>query len=116
MLGEDPNTRPIGLAWQLGEDTGAALAGVLGRVATDLADVDEQRRTVAVALAGPRASAGLLTALPLVGIGLGAAMGARPWEFLFGPPAGRVVCCVGVVLDAAGVFWIRRILSRAERR
>jgi tight adherence protein B len=80
-----------------------------------LADAEEQRRTVGVALAGPRSSAALLTGLPLVGIGLGAAMGARPWEFLLGSPAGRIVCCVGVVLDTAGVLWMRRILRRAER-
>jgi tight adherence protein B len=115
VLCTDPDTRAAGLAWRLGEDTGAALAGVLTRVAADLADAEEQRRTVGVALAGPRSSAALLTGLPVVGIGLGAAMGARPWEFLLGSPAGRIVCCVGVVLDAAGVLWMRRILRRAER-
>jgi tight adherence protein B len=113
-LATDPDTRAVGLAWRLGEETGAALAGVLERVAADLADADEQRRTVAIALSGPRASAALLTALPLLGIGLGAAMGAQPWAFLFGPPAGRIVCSVGIVLDAAGVLWMRRILHRAE--
>jgi tight adherence protein B len=115
VLAEDPDTRVIGLAWRLGEDTGVALAGVLSRVAADLAAADEQRRTVAVALSGPRSSAFVLTGLPLVGIALGAAMGARPWDFLIGAPAGRAVCCVGVVLDVAGVAWMRHILRRAER-
>lgn len=116
VLLSHPDTRAVGLAWRLGESTGTALGGVLGRVGADLADGDEQRRTVGTALAGPRASAAVLTGLPLLGIGLGAAMGARPWDFLLGSPAGRVVCCVGVVLDAAGVLWMRRILRRAERR
>ncbi|MDT4911258.1 MAG: tight adherence protein [Pseudonocardiales bacterium] len=116
VLAGEPDTRTLGLAWRLGEETGVALAGVLSRVAADLAGLDEQRRTVAIALAGPRASAGLLAALPLLGIGLGVAMGARPVQFLVGAPAGRAVCCVGVVLDAAGVLWMRRILRRAERR
>ena len=75
----------------------------------------DQRRTVAIALAGPRASAALLTALPLLGIALGAAMGARPWAVLLGMPAGRVLSCVGVLLDAVGVLWMRRILTRAQR-
>jgi tight adherence protein B len=114
LLGDDA-TRAIGLAWRLGEDTGVALAGVLSRVALDLAAEDEQRRSVDVALAGPRASAALLTGLPLLGIGLGAAMGARPWEFLLGASTGRAVCCAGVLLDIAGVLWMRRILRRAER-
>jgi tight adherence protein B len=115
VLRDDPQTRLVGLAWQLGEDTGLALADVLARVAADLAAADEQRRTVAVALAGPRSSAGLLTGLPLLGIALGAAMGVRPLQFLIGPGTGRAVCCVGVLLDVAGVLWMRRILRRAER-
>lgn len=114
VLLSDPMTRPVGLAWRLGEETGVALAAVLNRVALDLAAMDEQRRAAAVALSGPRASGALLTGLPLLGIALGAAMGARPWTFLFGVPIGRGVCCVGVLLDVAGVLWMRRILRRAE--
>jgi tight adherence protein B len=116
ILAAEPDTRAIGLAWRLSEETGVALTGVLTRVAADLGEADEQRRAVTIALAGPRASAALLTGLPLLGIGLGTAMGTRPWEFLFGAPAGRIVCCVGVLLDVAGVFWIRRILRRAQRQ
>jgi tight adherence protein B len=110
-----PDTRPIGLAWQLGEETGLALGGVLDRVAADLAAADEQRRTVAIALAGARSSAALLTGLPVLGLALGAAMGAHPGGFLLGAGAGRAVCCAGVLLDVAGVLWMRAILRRAER-
>ncbi|MDT4902298.1 MAG: tight adherence protein [Pseudonocardiales bacterium] len=112
---EHSDVRIVGLAWQLGDATGAALAGVVGRVAADLAAADEQRRAVAVALAGPRSSASVLSGLPVLGIALGAAMGARPLTFLTGAPAGKVLCCVGVLLDVAGVFWMRRIVHRAER-
>jgi tight adherence protein B len=105
----------IGVAWRLGDATGAALAAVLARVCADFAAADAQRRSVAIALAGPRSSAFVLAGLPLLGIGLGAAMGARPAQFLTGDPAGRLLCCVGVVLDVAGVLWLRTILRRAER-
>jgi tight adherence protein B len=110
-----PQTRAVGVAWRLGEQVGAELAGVLARVARDLSAVDEQRRAVAIALAGPRASAVLLTGLPLVGLALGVAVGARPEAFLFGAPIGRAVCCAGVLLDVTGVLWMRRILRRAEQ-
>lgn len=115
VLAADPSTRAIGFAWRLGEQAGAELSGVLARVARDLAAEQEQRRSVAVALAGPRASATVLAGLPLLGVALGAAMGARPWAFLIGAGPGRGVCCVGVLLDVAGVLWMRRILRRAER-
>jgi Flp pilus assembly protein TadB len=42
-------------------------------------------------------------------------MGAHPGGFLLGAGAGRAVCCAGVLLDVAGVLWMRAILRRAER-
>jgi tight adherence protein B len=111
----NPATVAIGSAWQLGEQAGIPLAGVLDRVAQDLGADAEHRRSVTVALAGPRASAFVLAGLPLLGIALGAALGARPWAFLLGTGPGRAVCCVGVLLDAAGIAWMRAILHRAER-
>jgi tight adherence protein B len=114
VLAQRPELRTLGLAWRVGADTGIALAGVLARVEADLAAADEQHRAVSVALAGPRASAVVLATLPLLGLGLGAAMGARPWAFLFGSGAGQIVCCAGVLLDVGGVLWLRTILRRAE--
>ena len=114
VLAGDGSTRAIGLAWRLGEQAGTELSGVLKRVARDLAAEDEQRRSVAIALAGPRASATVLAGLPVLGIALGTAMGARPWAFLLGDGAGQLVCCIGVLFDVAGVWWMRRILVRAE--
>lgn len=111
----DPVLRAVGFAWQIADDTGAPLAGVLGRVAIDLEAAQRQRRTVTVALAGPKSSGAVLSGLPVLGIGLGAAMGARPLPFLLTTPPGRLLCCAGVLLDAAGVMWMRRILRRAER-
>jgi tight adherence protein B len=112
---DDAGTRPIGLAWHVAADTGLALAGVLGRVGDDLRAEQDQRRAVEAALAGPRASALLLSGLPLVGIALGTTMGARPIAVLTGTRAGQVLCCAGVLFDALGVLWMRRILARAER-
>ena len=108
-------TRPIGLAWQLGADTGTALAAVLDRVAADLHAEQEHRHTVETVLAGPRASALLLAGLPLVGIALGAAMGARPLSVLTATAGGQSLFLVGVLLDVAGLLWMRRLLARAER-
>lgn len=115
VLVANPATRTTGLAWRLGEAVGSELAGVLSRVEHDLAASAEQRRSAAVALAGPQASAALLAALPLLGMALGAAMGAQPWAVLVGMPAGRMLACAGVLLDVAGVLWMRRILNRAQR-
>lgn len=111
---EHPETRSIGLAWQLGADTGVALSGVLDRVAADLHAEQEHRRTVEAVLAGPRASALLLAGLPLVGIALGSTMGARPLTVLTSSLGGQLLGLVGVLLDVAGLMWMRRLLRRAE--
>ena len=109
----DDDLRRLGVAWQVGEATGMPLADVLATLGSDLRSAAEQRRAVSVAVAGPQASAALLCLLPLLGVGLGIAMGARPLALLFGTPAGQLLTCVGLLLDAAGVLWVRRILRGA---
>lgn len=108
-----PAIRAVGHAWAVAETQGSGLAGVLGRVVGDLEAAAAQRRATAVALAGPRSSAALLAGLPLLGIALGTAMGAHPLAFLLATAVGRAVCCAGVLLDVAGVVWVRHLLRRA---
>jgi tight adherence protein B len=115
LSGGGAELAPLAHAWRVGTLCGAPMADVLARVAADLADREAQRATVTVALAGPRSTGALLAGLPVVGVVLGAAMGARPVQFLLSDPGGRLLCCLGVVLDAAGVLWTQRLLSRAQR-
>ncbi|MEP7019017.1 MAG: type II secretion system F family protein [Pseudonocardiales bacterium] len=106
---------PLAHAWRVAAVSGAPMADVLARVAADLADLEQQHRAVAVALAGPRSSAALLAGLPVIGIALGGAMGAKPLSFLLGTPPGRLLCGAGVLLDALGVIWTQRLMRRAQR-
>jgi tight adherence protein B len=114
VLDASSATRTLGCAWRLGEQTGAGLAAVLGRVAADLEQREQARRAVGVALAGPQASAAVLAGLPLLGLALGAAMGGDPLHFLLGTGAGSLVGAVGVLLDVGGLVWLQAILRRAD--
>ncbi|MEO8888721.1 MAG: secretion system protein [Jatrophihabitantaceae bacterium] len=114
VLLEDPALAGLGHAWSVATRAGVPLADVLSGVAADLASRVEQGRAVAVALSAARSTAALLAGLPLVGVALGTAMGARPLTFLTQSPAGRLVCCAGVVLDALGLLWTQRLARRAE--
>ena len=114
MLCTHPVLAPLGYAWGMASATGAPLGRVLGQVADDVAARCAVRREVAAVLAGPGASAMLLGGLPLVGLGLGSAMGAAPLATLFGTPAGRVLLCVGIALDCVGMLWVSSVLVRAE--
>ncbi len=106
---------PLASAWRVADRAGAPLALVVGRVAGDLAARADQHRAVVTAVAGARSSAALLAVLPALGLVLGVAMGARPQHVLLDTASGRLVCLVGVVLDAAGLLWTARITARACR-
>ena len=110
----DPATAPLAAAWQVRAKLGVALSGPLQLVERDLSDRLVLGRTVAEVLAGPRASAFVLTGLPLVGLALSGQMGAHPIAFLTASGVGRLVLLVGAALAATGLTWSVWLASRAE--
>ncbi len=96
------------------ERAGAPLAPALEGLATALRSQEEARRDRETALAAPRATAAVMTALPGVGLLLGAALGADPLGVLVGTAPGRVVLLLGVASWVAGRWWIRRLVTQAE--
>lgn len=99
--------------WQVAARSGAALAPAVDRVADALHDEIAFASSLAASLAAPRATVRLLAALPVLGLALGGAIGARPVSFLLGTPAGLCCLAVAVGFDAAGVGWARRIARKA---
>lgn len=66
-------------------------------------------------LAGGRSTAMVLAALPLAGVAMGQALGARPVEVLFGTGWGAG-CLVGAMgLTVAGLLWTRAITAGLRR-
>ena len=107
--------RAVVACWRVAAASGAALAPAIDRVADALQDEIDLGREVTSTMAGPRATVQVLAGLPVIGLLLGTAIGARPIDLLFGSAPG-VGCVFGaVVLDALGVAWSRRILRRAAR-
>jgi len=101
--------------WRVSATSGAMLAPAIDRVADALHDEIELARALATSLAGPRATMRLLAALPLAGLLLGSAIGARPVAFLLGSPGGLGCLFAAAIFDLAGIMWGRRIASRALR-
>jgi tight adherence protein B len=106
----------IATAWALAERHGIPLADLLGRAHEDIRWRVRFAATVRAQLAGPRATAAVLTTLPVLGIGLGQLIGADPVGVLRGGPLGQVLLVVGVALAAAGSAWSERILDSAVPR
>jgi tight adherence protein B len=103
----------VGALWWVAADAGAGLADGLDRLAGALVAEQRQRAEVAAQLAGPKASAAVLAALPAFGIALAAALGARPLHFFGRTPLGAACLLAGAGLDAAGVLWVRRLAAGA---
>ncbi len=105
----------LAAAWQVAALTGAGLAAALEQLATAGRADDEQRRRLAVQLAGPRATARLLAALPAFGLLLGSALGAAPLRVLLGTPVGWGLAVLGAGLDGLGLWWTARLARAVER-
>ena len=65
---------------------------------------------VAAKLAGARATATILAALPVLGVLLGQLIGAHPLRFLLG--AGGWLLVAGTTLACGGLLWSDRITDR----
>ena len=64
-------------------------------------------------LAGPRATAVILTALPGFGVLLGSGFGADPLGVLLTGTLGGVLCLAGAVFLTVGLLWTDRIAGGA---
>ncbi|MFF9771343.1 type II secretion system F family protein [Streptomyces sp. NPDC014636] len=106
----------LGLAacWRVALDQGAGLAAGLDRLEGALRAERDQRGDLRAQLAGARATAVLLAALPALGLLLGAAMGADPLRVLLHSGAGLGCLAAGAVFEAAGMWWAVRIVRKAE--
>ena len=109
-----PGLELLAACWEVSADVGSGLAEACDHLAGALDAELRAQREVAAALAGPRASALVLSLLPAAGLVLAAALGARPVQFATTLP-GVVCLTAGATLDVAGVLWTRRLATRAVR-
>lgn len=106
--------RGVAACWQVAVDGGAGLAAGLDRVAGALRAERDQREELRAQLAGPRSTALVLALLPVIGLLLGGAMGARPLQVLLHTPAGWGCLAAAALLEWAGLAWVARIVGAAE--
>ncbi|SFN44633.1 tight adherence protein B [Pseudonocardia ammonioxydans] len=103
----------VAAAWELADRHGAPLADLLTGLVDDLRWRLAHAARVRSQLAGPRATASVLTSLPLAGIGLGQLMGIAPLTVLRTGLHGPALLVLGVLLTAAGAAWSDHILRSA---
>ncbi len=110
----DPLLLSLAAVWQVSEGSGAAMAAALDRLVASTTQADRLRAEIAAQLAGPRGTVRVLAVLPLVGVGMGMLMGADPIGFLLGGPIGWACLGIAVLLDTAGLLWMRQMVTSIE--
>ncbi|MGH3458456.1 type II secretion system F family protein [Aeromicrobium sp.] len=102
-------------AWHVGERAGAPLAAVLDRVTQTVRDDAEVDRDVQAEAAPARATGRLMAVLPLLGLSLGAGMGADPVHVITQTVVGAACLAGGLALACVGILWVDRIVTGVER-
>ena len=113
VTGDDALAAAVLAASRLARELGASPAPVLDlvlRSADEDADASVRRAT---ALAGPAASARVLSWLPALGLVLGFALGANPLAVLLDPGRGLALLAGGVGADLLGRWWSGRLVRDA---
>lgn len=113
--GHGQRVRAVVAAARLSDELGAPLAGVLERIASAVAADEEAEGERRAALAGPRSTAQVLGWLPLLGLALGALLGADPVGVVLGGGLGTTSAVLGAVLLLVGRWWTAALLVRAGR-
>jgi tight adherence protein B len=106
--------RGVACAWYVATECGAPLADSLRDLATSFRSIGEIQRELAVALAGPQATARMVMLLPVVGVLFGMILGFNTLETLFATFPGFGCLVVGTLLMVLGSRWNRRMIHAAE--
>ena len=109
-----PELARLGTLWALSASRGVPLAKLVAALRDDIDHANRHRDATRAALAGPQTTAVVLALLPIAGVLMGTAMGAKPLAFLTGGGLGGVLLVVGTALVCAGVAVSRRIIEGAS--
>ncbi|MFE4469854.1 type II secretion system F family protein [Leifsonia sp. NPDC056824] len=113
--GGDAGVAAVAAAWAVADHAGASLAPALRGAAEALRDRAGAERDIATALAGPRATARLMSWLPLVGVVMAYAIGVDVIGTLVTGPLGWMAAGSGCGLLIAGRSWTRTLVRSAAR-
>ncbi|MET7667808.1 type II secretion system F family protein [Micromonospora luteifusca] len=107
--GSDRLRQLTSAAVRLADRTGAPLAELVERIEADARATDRGLAAAAAQAAGARATAWLLAALPIGGIGLGYGIGVDPVAVLLHSTVGGACAVLAVALQVVGLLWAERL-------
>ncbi|MGX9788477.1 type II secretion system F family protein [Mycobacterium sp. MMS18-G62] len=105
----------LAVCWQLAQTHGLGIAALMHSAQRDIVARERFAAGVHSGMAGARATAAVLTGLPVLGVCLGQLIGADPLNFLLSGGVGGWMLIVGVTLACCGLLWADRITGRTLR-
>jgi tight adherence protein B len=105
---------PLAVALDLCERSGAPTAEVLEGLAAGLRAEAAAATEARIALAAPKATATVMSLLPIAGLGLGALLGVDTVHVLLATAPGHACLVLGTAAWATGRWWIRRLVAAAQ--
>lgn len=102
----------VAVSWDLAAQHGLAMSSLMGAAHRDIVERQRFADRMHAALAGSRATAVILSGLPVLGVVLGELIGAQPIRFLSDGVVGGCLLVVGVGLACVGILWSDRIVGR----
>lgn len=106
----------LAAAWRVATQAGAPLAACLRELAASLRELGRLHADLAVALAGPAATARMVMFLPMIGLLFGSLMGFNALRMLFLTVPGWLCLVTGAALMFVADRWNRRLVSGARAR
>lgn len=103
----------LGCMWDIAEQHGISMTKILRHLHEQINHKMRHDARMRASIQGATVSAIILAALPLLGIGMGYALGVDAPGFLFGGGVGGAILILGMGCECAGVLWSRRIIERA---
>ncbi|MGJ9412753.1 type II secretion system F family protein [Aeromicrobium sp. CF4.19] len=104
----------LAAGWAVAERAGAPMADVVEQIADTVRDDLDLVREVATEAAPARATGRLMAMLPVLGLGLGAGMGADPVHLLTRTVPGALCLAAGAAMACLGTWWVERIVAGAQ--
>jgi tight adherence protein B len=104
----------LAVCWGLAQDYGLSIATLMQTAHRDVVERVRFSAKVDAGMAGARTTAAVLAGLPLLGVGLGELIGAKPLSFLLSGGAGSWFLVAGVALACGGLLWSDRITAQAS--
>jgi tight adherence protein B len=99
----------LAVCWQLAAQHGLGISVLMRAAQRDIVARQRFSTRVTAKLAGARATATILAALPVLGVLLGQLIDAQPLRFLLGGHAGGWLLVIGTTLACGGLLWSDRI-------